>query len=138
MESSLKLSAGQHDKILNVFQKNHGMEKIYVDTYNKITDIKFMRSCNENFLQVADVCAYNIFRQFVEFGREWAGQSRSKEGNAIMSVYPYFERIRCNFFYKPLSGQVRGIGLTCIPDIDKIDWSLLEGCFINNKKTSQK
>lgn len=136
MESSLKLSKGQHDKILNVFQKNHGMEKIFVDKYDKITDIKFMESCNENFLQVADVCAYNIFRQFVEFGREWVGQGKSKDGKTIMSVYPYFDRIRCNFLYASLSRQVRGVGLTCIPDIYKVNWDLLEGCF-NNKKTPQ-
>jgi hypothetical protein len=136
MESSLKLSKGQHDKILNVFQKNHGMEKIFVDKYDKITDIKFMESCNENFLQVADICAYNIFRQFVEFGREWAGQTKSKDGKTVMSTYPYFDRIRCNFLYASLNRQVRGVGLTCIPDIYKVNWDLLEGCF-NNKKTPQ-
>lgn len=137
MESSLKLSVGQHDKILNVFQKNHGMEKIYVDKYDKITDIKFMESCNENFLQVADICAYNIFRQFVEFGREWTGQNKSKNGKVSMSAYPYFDRIRCNFLYNPFNKQVRGVGLTCVPDVKKLDWGLLDGCF-NNKKTSQK
>jgi len=137
MESSLKLSVGQHDKILNVFQKNHGMEKIYVDEYDKITDIKFMQSCNENFLQVADICAYNIFRQFVEFGREWAGQRKSRDGKIVMNTYSYFDRVRCNFLYNPLNRQVRGVGLTCVPDIDKVNWNLLDGCF-DNKKTPQK
>ena len=137
MESSLKLTIGHHDRILNVLQKNAGMEKIYVDEYDKITDIKFMQSCNENFLQVADVCAYNIFRQFVEFGREWAGQSKSKNRKVVMSTYPYFDRIRCNFLYNPWNRKVRGVGLTCVPDIDKLNWGLLDGCF-NNKKTPQK
>lgn len=136
MESSLKLSVGQHDKILNVFQKNHGMEKIYVDKYDKITDIKFMQSRNENFLQIADICAYNIYRQFVEFGREWAGRDKSKDGETVMSTYPYFDRIRCNFLYNPLNKQVRGVGLTCVPDIYKVNWGLLDGCF-DNKKTPQ-
>ncbi|MCX7928591.1 MAG: DUF3800 domain-containing protein [Patescibacteria group bacterium] len=135
MESSLKLSKGDHDKILNVFQKNCGMEKIFVDKYDKIIDIKFMRSCDENFLQVADICAYNVFHQFVKFGRDWTGKTKSKEGKATMNFYPYFDRIRCNFLYAPSNMQVRGIGLTCIPDIDKINWDLLEGCF-DDKKTS--
>lgn len=134
MESSLKLSAGQHGKILNVFQKNHDMEKIYVDKYDKISDIKFMQSCDENFLQVADICAYNIFRQFVEFGRDWNGQKKYKDGKMIMDTYPYFDKIRCNLFYNSFTKQVRGIGLTCIPDADKVNWDLLNGCF-NNKKT---
>lgn len=85
MESSLKLTAGQHSKILGVFRKNFGMKKIYVDKYTKITDIKFMKSCEENFLQVADICGYNIFRQFLEFGREWAGKYKNKDGNVKMS-----------------------------------------------------
>jgi len=137
MESSLKLTIGQHDKILNVFQKNHGMEKIYVDKYDKIVDIKFMESCHENFLQVADICAYNIFRQFVEFGREWAGLNKSKGGKIIMSAYSYFNRIRCNFLFNPLKKRVRGVGLTCVPDVYKVNWDLLDGCF-NNKKTPRK
>lgn len=141
MESSLKLSAAQHSRILNVFQENDGMEKIYVEKYDKITDIKFMQSCNENFLQVADICAYNIFRQFVEFGREWIGQNKVKNGVVTMNMYSYFNRIRCNFLYNPLDRRVRGIGLTCIPDSTKVNWNLLDGCLDNNsdrKKTPQK
>jgi len=137
MESSLKLTIGQHDKILNVFQSNYGMEQIFVDKYDNIADIKFMKSHTENFLQVADICAYNIFRQFVEYGREWAGQSKTRNGQSVMKTYPYFNRIRCNFHYNPLNMQVRGVGLTCIPDFDKVNWGLLDGCF-NHKKTPQK
>lgn len=136
MESCLKLTIGQHDKILSVYRENIGMEKIYVDEYDKISDIKFMRSCHENFLQIADICAYNIFRQFVEFGREWSGKS-VKDGRRIMKTYPYFDKIRCNFFYHPLNKQVRGYGLTCIPDMKKINWNILKECF-RNKKTPQK
>jgi len=136
MESSLKLTIGHHDRILNVLQKNAGMEKIYVDKYDRITDIKFMGSHNENLLQVADICAYNIYRQFVEFGRDWCGKNK-KEGKSVMATYPYFDRIRCNFLFNTLTKQVRGIGLTCIPDIDKINWGILDGCF-DNKKTPQK
>lgn len=136
MESSLKLTIGQHDKILGILRKNIGMEKIYVDKYTKISDIKFMKSREENFLQVADICSYNIFRQFVEFGREWAGKYTDKDGKRKMTIYKYFDKIRCNFMYHPINRTVRGVGLVCIPDIDKINWNILEGCF-NNKKTPQ-
>lgn len=133
MESSLKLTTGHHDKILSVFQKNAGMEKIFVDQYDGITDIKFAESCNENFLQIADVCSYNIFRQFVMCGREWSGKNISADGTQILRTYSYFERIRCNFFYTVHDRKVRGVGLTCVPDADKINWDLLKDCF-NNKK----
>ncbi len=134
MESSLRLTAGHHHKILNILQDNTGMEKIYVDQYDTISDIKFMESCNENFLQVADVCAYNIFRQFVEYGREWSGSTTEQSGKFTMNGYDYFTKIRCNFFFNPYNRQVRGVGLTCVPDIEKVNWNLLKGCF-DNKKT---
>jgi hypothetical protein len=129
MESSLKLTVGQHDKILNVFQRNCGMEQIFVDSYDNIADIKFMKSCNENFLQVADICAYNIFRQFVLYGREWMGHKKTKNGLSSMRMYPYFDRIRCNLLFNPLNKQVRGIGLSCLPDLEKVNWNLLDGCY---------
>lgn len=137
MESSLKITVGQQGKILKVFQKNEGMEKIYVEEYDKIADIKFMESKNENFLQIADVCAYNVFRQFVSFGREWSGFFKTKNGTSRMRVYPYFDSIRCNFYFNPRTKQVRGYGLICLPDKEKINWDLLKGCF-DNKKPPQK
>lgn len=128
MESSLKLTQGHHKKILNIFQENQGMEKIYVEKYDAISDIKFQESSKENFLQVADICAYNIFRQFVEFGREWC--EGKKEDNQLkqLNFYQYFDKIRCNFYSNPKTGRVRGNGLTCIPDINKINWDILDGC----------
>lgn len=137
MESSLRLTTGQHGKILNVLQQNEGMEKIYVNKYKSVTDIKFMQSWAENFLQIADVCAYNVFRQFVQFGREWAGEVKTKQGKSKLSLYPYFDRIRCNFFYNPRNRQVRGCGLVCVPDKNKVNWNLLKGCF-EIKKASRK
>lgn len=130
MESSLKITTGQHGKILNVFRENKGMEKVYVEGYDRLSDVKFMESKNENFLQIADVCAYNVFRQFAQFGREWAGGQK-------LNLYPYFDQVRCNFFFHPATKQVRGYGLVLLPDIQKINWNLLEGCF-DNKKTPPK
>ena len=54
-----------------------------------------------------------------------------------MDIYPYLNRIRCNFLFNPFNKQVRGVGLTCVPDGGKINWDILNGCF-DNKKTPQK
>lgn len=137
MESSLRLTTGQHGRILKVLQQNEGMEKIYVNKYNSVVDIKFMQSSEENFLQVADVCVYNVFRQFVQFGREWSGEIKTGQERKKLNLYPYFDRIRCNFFYNRRNSQVRGCGLVCIPDKNKINWDLLRDCF-KIKKTPQK
>lgn len=79
--------------------------------------------------KIADICAYNIFRQFALYGREWMGRKKNNDGLSAMSMYPYFDKIRCNFLFNPLNNQVRGVGLTCVPDFDKVNWNLLKGCF---------
>ncbi len=130
MESSLKIDKGNHGKILKVLRGNEGMEKIYVTEYDKISDIKFVQSRNENFLQIADICAYNIYRQFVHYGREWDGKNKDEKGKITMKVYEYFDRIRCNFVYMPKGKRVCGVGLVCLPDLNKCRWNLLNGCDI--------
>jgi hypothetical protein len=130
MESSLKWTHGSHDKILNVYRRNEGMDRIFVDSYSNIKNIIFMKSSMENFLQVADICAYNVYRQFLEYGREWSGVRRDVDGKTKMGVYKYFDKIRCNFAYYPnISRRVRGVGLTCLPDSEKLNWNLMKGCF---------
>ncbi len=130
MESSLRLTHGDHDKILSIYRSNEGLDEIYVNQYDKIVAIQFKQSCLENFLQVADVCAYNIYRQFLEHGRAWSGTERDKDDKVTMDTYKYFERIRCNLAFHPLyPKKVRGVGLTCLPDLEKLNWNLLEGCF---------
>ncbi|MFH1661901.1 MAG: DUF3800 domain-containing protein [Candidatus Falkowbacteria bacterium] len=132
MESSLKVDKGNNGKILKVLQNNEEMEKIFVQSYDKIADIKFIKSCNENFLQIADLCAYNVYRQFVHYGREWSGSKKDKDGESIMGMYEYFNRIRCNFVHLPIGVEkkVCGVGMVCIPDFDKCNWNLMKDCNI--------
>ncbi len=126
MEDHLRIDKGAHERILGVLGKNHGLEDIYVSHYSKIIDIKFKKSSGENFLQVADVCAYSIYRQFVEYGREWCGDRVDGQGTPVMAMYDYFEKIRHNFAHNLANQQVRGIGMTCIPDVAKKNWDLLK------------
>ncbi len=122
-ESHLKLDKGHHEKILNIVHDKDEFEQVYVKEYNKIVDIKFTKSSVENFIQIADLCAYNIYRQFVHHGRVW---QESETGN--LPVYEFFDRIRCNFISHPVSSKVVGCGLICIPAIGNSDWNLLDGC----------
>lgn len=132
MESSLKIDYGNNGKILEVLRGNKEMEEIFVAEYDKIVDIKFIKSYNENFLQLADLCAYNVYRQFVHYGREWSGNNKNKNGESVMNMYEYFNRIRCNFVHLPMGigKKVCGVGMICIPDIDKCNWDLMSGCGI--------
>ena len=126
-ESSLSINRGNHDRVMGIFRNNDGVETVFTKNYSNITDIEFKESSDENFLQMADICAYNIQRQFIEFGREWCGEDTEADGKAILDTYPYFEKLRCNF-HTNAGGNVRGFGLTCLPTIDKVNWNFLKNC----------
>ena len=127
-EDRLKATHGRHGVITSVHQSNHDMDGIYVEKYSNITDVKFERSCDENFLQVADVCAYNVYRQFVKFGCDWRGDTTGDDGKKVLNTYPYFDKIRCNFCRNHYTGKVNGVGITCVPDSEKVNWDLQKTC----------
>lgn len=124
MEESLSKDRGNHRAMLGIWTQNDGMEQIYQNKYENIIDIKFDRSTDDNFLQLADLCAYSLYRQFIEYGREWVGQEEpSKNDGKNLGTYSYFEKISGNFSASSFSGMVRGTGISCIPDIGKKGWS---------------
>lgn len=129
MEASLSVDKGMHNKLRGVYVKNDGLDNIYVPEYTNIKDVTFKRSSSENFLQVADVCAYSIARQFIVFGRDWLGNTKNESGAIVLPTYPYFDMVRCNFFAGGiLQTKVRGYGLVCVPDVAKINWDLHSKC----------
>lgn len=129
MDESLKVTKGHHKAMVGIKDGNKGMTQVYTNEYESITDVSFAHSHNENFLQIADICAYNVHRQFTEYGRDWCGENKNEEGKKVLRDYPYFNKIRCNFRYDS-NGQVRGVGLICVPDVEKINWDLLKDCNI--------
>lgn len=95
-----------------------------MDKFDRIIDCRFVKSSGENFIQLADLCAYNVYRQFVQFGRQWDGVALGGK----MELYGYFDKIRCNFLANYDGKNVRGCGLICLPDPKKCNWNLLDGC----------
>ncbi|OGF48302.1 MAG: hypothetical protein A2452_12330 [Candidatus Firestonebacteria bacterium RIFOXYC2_FULL_39_67] len=123
-ECDLCITKGEHKKISDIAQSKDNLKKLHVGQFDKIIDVKFSKSSGENFIQIADLCAYNVYRQFLHFGREWT----KEQGNEVMNMYEYFEKIRCNFMVNPVNGKVQGCGLVCLPDFGKCNWNLLKGC----------
>lgn len=76
--------------------------------------VSFDNSANSNFLQLADIVAYNVWRQFVEYGDEWDNHSPEGEHREL-PMYPYFERIS-NCFYHDRNNKVSGCGIVKLPD----------------------
>lgn len=64
-----------------------------------VEGLLFIPSHENNLLQLADLCAYNIYRQFADHGDEW--------GSGFKSKYPYFERIESKIYCDP-SGNYCG------------------------------
>lgn len=75
-------------------------------TTRVVEGLLFLPSHEHNFIQLADLCAYNIYRQFVEYGDEWQ--------TGFVNRYPYFEwvesRLACDE-----QGNYRGYGLKQYP-----------------------
>jgi len=118
MESSFKVTSGKHRLILSVLENKEKIGEIFVDNYTSIANIEFAKSSRENFLQMADICGYPIYRQFVHYGRQWCSPKIEQ-----LKMYEYFDKIRHNFVDK--NTKVRGVGLVCLPDIEKVNWNIL-------------
>lgn len=111
MESSLHKTKGSQGKILNVRNKNDGMRNIFFSDYKNITDLEFQDSRHSNFLQIADICAYNVHRQFQMYGRHWIKNPEKGKG---LPSYEFFDRIAHNFYCNS-RGRVSGIGIKLFP-----------------------
>lgn len=117
MEASLQKQKWDHGKILKIHESNLWMENIFVDSYSHIKDIEFQKSISENMLQIADICAYNVRRQFMQHWKNWIEWWKSCE------TYPYFDKIRKYFYHK--NWKVVWCGLVLIPDFNKVNWDIL-------------
>lgn len=115
MDSQLKSSRREQGKILRIadtrIELNDG---IYEKKFHH-TSVKFDRSRNSNFLQLADTVAYNTWRQFVDFGHEWERHSTDEGQHRSLPMYEYFERIAPKFYCNN-GNTVSGVGIIKLPD----------------------
>lgn len=76
------------------------------ETARVIEGLLFLPSHENNFIQLADLCAYNIYRQFVNHGDEW--------DTGFANKYDYFARIEGKLCCDA-DGNYRGYGLRRCP-----------------------
>lgn len=113
MESEIKSVKNQHGQILKISDKEINLGSFHAK-YSHTPPI-FEKSKNSNFLQLADTVAYNVLRQFIDYGDLW------EDGKADnLKVYPFLERLTGNFYNK--DGRIAGMGIVKIPDIVKNKW----------------
>lgn len=123
MDKSTSKWKGDNGKVLGVYLTNEHMEKIYTAQYTNIVDCTFGDSKKDNILQIADICSYCVYRQFVMYGPDWSQQ----RGNEQLSIYPYFGKIADNFYRSPYhKNKVIGYGLSAIPNPKKLNWQFIK------------
>ena len=103
----------QHNKL-----KKYGSALWKGKTFPSLTTQKFVNSQNSNLVQVADVCAYNVLRQFQMYGNEWEDSNCQK-----LPLFEYFAKIHTKF-RQDNSGKIQGYGIIKMPQRKKIGWSI--------------
>lgn len=73
-----------------------------------VEGLLFIPSHENSLLQLADLCGYNIYRQFVDYGDEWEPLKK------FTHRYPYFELIEPKLYCSP-AGIYAGWGIKKFP-----------------------
>ena len=90
----------------------------------------FFDSAKSNALQVADLIAYNVHKQFRLYGREWDEGDGDEDGTKHLPMHPNFARITRRFKQGP-AGRIQGYGIVKAPKLPGgPQW-----CVIDKKKT---
>jgi hypothetical protein len=114
VESSIHADRGRSGKLREVFLGKRPAGLRFVERYTHIKDIEFRCSKDDHLLQLADIAAYNVFRQFVDYGREW---EKSTANVTDLPLYKYFRAIWGNLRKK--DGDPRGWGICKLPSAKK-------------------
>jgi len=110
------LLARQHLRYLQ-----QGTDFVQID--NVVEGLLFISSAENNFIQLADLCAYDLFRQFRDHGKQWDTPAGDR-----WPLYEYFGRIVHRFYTGP-GNVLSGFGIKKYPDhkklkLPRINWVL--------------
>lgn len=78
--------------------------------------IKLVNSRDSSLIQLADLVAYNVFRQFRDHGEDW-----ENTGLPQLPTYDWFRRIACKFC-KGSDGRIQGFGVVKFPMLKRVRW----------------
>jgi len=85
-----------------------------------IGNLRFVDSARSDLVQVADIVAYNVFRQFTEYGDEWETTGLTK-----LPTYSYFHSLLQKFRRGP-NNRIQGYGVVKMPLRQPVHWRLTE------------
>ena len=85
-------------------------------SFDRVVGQSFSDSAADERLQLADLVAYAIYRQFIEHGPDWEDASKD-----AVPVYPYLHRIIQRFRHQ--GGRVQGYGIAKFPLKVRVPWT---------------
>lgn len=106
MDKEIKSHKNRQGEILKISNKEVSLHS-YQEKYSML-DVRFESSATSNFLQLADTIAYNVYRQFVDFGKL---SSKPTPKN----TYPFLLRTIPNFCTR--NGRINGCGIVKVPKV---------------------
>jgi hypothetical protein len=86
--------------------------------FPRLRDLRFVDSKRSELIQVADLVAYNVYRQFRDHGEEW-----EQSGLRTLPCYDWFARILPKFRTGP-NGRIQGFGVGKIPLRTRVPWKI--------------
>src|SRR4030095_16884974 len=97
--------------------RNRGSALIKGFTFTALRgDIRFVNSAQSELIQVADVAAYNVFRQFKDHGEAW-----EQRDLGTLPTYAYFARL-LKKFRADRNGRIQGYGVVKMPRRGRVPW----------------
>ena len=83
-------------------------------------ELRFINSAYSHQIQVADLVAYNVYRQFVDHGEAWETPS-----GRDLPTYEWFNRLGAKF-RKGQNGRVQGYGIAKFPLRKRVPWAYVD------------
>lgn len=114
MENDIKSTRNDHGEIIKVSDQTINASPF--NSQYSHSEVRFEKSSNSNFLQLADTAAYNIYRQFVSYGDQWEHPSTTQ-----LDTYEYLDRIT-DCLYCNDHGVIAGYGIVKYPNPTKRRW----------------
>jgi uncharacterized protein DUF3800 len=96
-----------------------------IDFASILPGIRFVDSARSHLVQVSDIIAYNVYRQFVDHGPEWETGVLQSDGSRTLPAYKWFEVIGGKFCRSP-TGRIQGYGVVKFPLRTRIRWAWSE------------
>lgn len=94
--------------------KNYGSSLLRGVTFDRIEGLSFKDSKHDERLQLADLVAYAVYRQFLDYGSGWEDPSKP------LDLYAYLGRVIKKFCNH--NGIVPGYGIVKFPANRRVPW----------------